>query len=145
MVEIRADHQAGFIAGYSLIQGMTMSTRVMLYVAAIGVFAALPTVAQAKHKGPVTEQTQVNPAKFDGTWRGAWGGSAATVISINGGKVTSYTYKGTSVPIGQTTTSGNTLSFGSGYTVTLTLAAPNRATAQYTGSQGRSTASLIKS
>jgi hypothetical protein len=124
---------------------MTMSMRVILCVAAIGVFAALPTVAQAKNKKPATEQTQVNPSKFDGTWQGSWGGSAATVISIHGGKVTSYTYKGTSVPIGQTTTSGNTLSFGSGYTVTLTLAAPNRATAQYTGSQGRSTASLIKS
>ena len=90
-------------------------------VAAISMFA-LATGSLAKTASP-----------WDGTWSGSWGGQADTSISIAGGQVISYKYKGGPVPIKFQNVSGKTVSFGikGNYDVKLQMTGPTTASATF--------------
>jgi hypothetical protein len=81
---------------------------------------------------------------WDGTWNGAWGGTASTSITVAGNKVVRYTYKGNPVPVGASKVSGNTVSFGTTYKVTMTRISDTSASAQYHGPQGDAAGDLTK-
>ena len=58
---------------------------------------------------PARAQTDTS---WDGTWNGSWGGLTAAKIIIGGGRVVEYDYRGKPQRVGETTISGDMLSFG---------------------------------
>ena len=93
---------------------------------------------------PADAQTDTS---WDGTWNGSWGGITATKIIIGGGKAIEYDYRG--VPqksIGETTISGNTLSFGTppNFVITIKRTGPLTASAHYHGPAGEADALLTR-
>src|SRR5580700_1798695 len=88
---------------------------------------------------------QTNP-DWDGTWNGSWGGSTAAKVIVAGGRVVEYDYRGDPQRVGETTLSGNTLSFGTppNFVVTLTRTSPTTASAHYHGPAGEADAVLTK-
>jgi hypothetical protein len=81
---------------------------------------------------------------LDGTWTGKWGGEASAKVSVSGDKVTSYYFKGDPQKVGSTKASKTALSFGSGYTVKLTLTGKNTAHASYRSDRGSAEAELVR-
>ena len=93
---------------------------------------------------PANAQTNTS---WDGTWNGSWGGSTAAKIIIGGSRVVEYDYRGAPQKgIGETTISGNILSFGTppGFLITLTRTGPTTASAHYHGPAGEADALLTK-
>ena len=84
-------------------------------------------------------------SSWDGTWVGSWGGQADTSVTIVGNRVARYTYKGQSVPVGTNKVTQTTVTFGTGYTVTITKMTNTTASAQYhSASMGDAAADLTK-
>src|SRR5215472_19228458 len=84
---------------------------------------------------------------WDGTWIGSWGGEIAAKIIISGGNVLEYDYNGNPSPgLGQTITSGSTLTFGTppGFVITLTKRGPANAAAHYHGRFGEADGELVR-
>jgi hypothetical protein len=81
---------------------------------------------------------------LDGTWTGKWGGETSAKVSVSGDKVTSYYFKGTPQKVGPTKASKTSLSFGSGYTVKVTLTGRNTAHASYRSDKGSAEAELVR-
>jgi len=88
---------------------------------------------------------QTNTA-LDGIWNGSWGGITAAKIIVAGGRVVEYDYRGNPQRVGETTISGNSLSFGTppSFVVTLTGISPITASAHYHGPGGEADAVLTK-
>jgi len=83
---------------------------------------------------------------WDGTWNGSWGGRTAAKIIVAGGRVVEYDYIGTPQKVGETTVSGDVLSFGMPPTFIVTLKRTNASTASahYHGPAGDAEAVLAK-
>ncbi|WP_160004751.1 hypothetical protein [Rhizobium sp. 18055] len=81
---------------------------------------------------------------LDGTWTGKWGDKASAKVSVSGDKVTSYYYQGSPQKIGSTKASKTGVSFGSGYTVKVTLTGKNTAHASYRSDRGSAEAELVR-
>ena len=84
---------------------------------------------------------------WDGVWNGSWGGKTATKLIIGGGRAVEYDYRDAPQSgIGETTISGNTLTFGTppNFIITLTKTGPKTASAHYHGPGGEADASLTK-
>jgi len=91
---------------------------------------------------PARAQTDTS---WDGTWNGSWGGFTAAKIIIGGGRVVEYDYRGTPQKVGETTISGDTLSFGTPPSfVTLTRTGAKTASAHYHGPGGEADALLTR-
>lgn len=82
-------------------------------------------------------------ANFDGTWSGKWG-ATPTTIRVKGDKVVSYYFDNRGQRIGRTTVNGKVLTFGSGYTIKMTLTGANTAKASYQGYGRTNKASLVR-
>lgn len=80
---------------------------------------------------------------WDGNWVGRWGGKSSASIRIKDNKVVAYYFNGNSQSIGATKVSGNKISFGSGYSITLTKLKNGDASGHYKGN-GTATATLVK-
>ena len=106
-----------------------MISRRVLVTAFISALVALPVSA--------AETT------FDGTWSGKWGGKSSGTVRIKNNKVVAYYFQGNPQRIGGTKISGNKLSFGSGYSITMILNGKNSAQANYSGN-GTASATLIR-
>jgi|SRR6516164_5246604 hypothetical protein len=93
----------------------------------------------------VPARAQTNTS-WDGIWNGSWGGLTAAKIIIGGGRVIEYDYRGTPQEVGETTISGNTLSFGRppNFAITLTRTGPTTASAHYHGPGGEADALLTR-
>jgi hypothetical protein len=94
----------------------------------------------------LTAYAQANTA-WDGIWNGSWGGSTAAKIIVGGGSVVEYDYRGNPQRgIGETTISGDTLSFGTppSFVVTLTKTGPTTVSAHYHGPGGDADAVLTR-
>ena len=81
--------------------------------------------------------------QFNGTWSGKWDGKSTVQIRVANDKVQSYYFRGRAVNVGKTTIKGNTLRFGSDYSVTMTLTGPKTANAHYVG-RGTANAALTR-
>jgi hypothetical protein len=82
---------------------------------------------------------------WDGTWVGSWGGQADASITISGNKVVRYLYRGQSTPVGASKVTQTTVTFGAGYTVTITRLTDTTASAQFhSASLGDAAADLTK-
>jgi formylglycine-generating enzyme required for sulfatase activity/class 3 adenylate cyclase len=84
---------------------------------------------------------------WDGTWVGSWDRKIAAKIIISGGNVLEYDYSGHPVQrLGQTTISGDTLTYGPrpGSVITLTKQAPFIVAAHYHGPFGEADAVLVR-
>jgi hypothetical protein len=92
---------------------------------------------------PARAQTNTS---WDGIWNGSWGGLTAAKIIIAGGRVVEYDYRGTPQKIGETTISGDTLSFGTppSFAITLTRTGDTTASAHYHGPGGEADALLTR-
>ena len=92
---------------------------------------------------PAGAQTDTS---WDGTWNGSWGGLTAAKIIIGGGRVVEYDYRGTPQKVGETTISGDTLSFGTppSFVITLTRTGATTASAHYHGPGGEADALLTR-
>ena len=80
---------------------------------------------------------------FDGTWSGKWGGKSSGTVRIKDNKVVAYYFQGSAQRVGGTKVSGNKLSFGSGYSITMILNGKNSAQANYKGN-GTASATLVR-
>jgi hypothetical protein len=101
------------------------------------------TLVAALMIAPARAQTDTS---WDGTWNGSWGGLTAAKIIIGGGRVVEYDYRGTPQKVGETTISGDTLSFGTppSFVITLTRTGATTASAHYHGPAGEADALLTR-
>jgi hypothetical protein len=92
---------------------------------------------------PARAQTDTS---WDGTWNGSWGGLTAAKVIIGGGRVVEYDYRGTPQKVGETTISGDTLSFGvpPSFVITLRRTGATTASAHYHGPGGEADALLTR-
>ena len=88
-----------------------------------------------------------NSWAWDGTWRGAWGGSQAqaTSITIANQRVVSYEYGGASTPVSASKVTAKRVTYGdNGNFVTMTRTGRATAFATLHSSQGDATAKLTR-
>ena len=109
------------------------------YVAALMLLGSLPFGTAGAEKA--------NP--WNGTWTGAWGGTAATKVIVQDGKVSLYEYQGVAQPSATTgiiQMSGKALSFGKppGFIISMKMVGPNKVQAHYHGPGGEADADLVK-
>ena len=107
---------------------MRMSPLILSLTLAVSSVVLLPGGTSAAPK-----KTTAQAASWDGTWSGKWGGKSSGRVTIKNNKVTSYYYQGRAQAVGGTNVSGNTLRFGSGYSVTMTMTGSNSANATWRG------------
>lgn len=88
-----------------------------------------------------SKKTATRTTSWDGTWSGKWSGKSSGKVTIKNNKVTSYYFQGRPQAVGGTKVSGNTIRFGSGYSVTMTLTGANSADAIWRG-DGTATAAM---
>lgn len=107
---------------------MRISTVLALALAASSMMLTQPTEGFAASK-----KTTTQTVSWDGTWSGKWGGGSSARITIKNNKVTSYYFQGRPQGVGSTKMSGNTIRFGSDYSITMTMTGSNSASAAYRG------------
>lgn len=100
---------------------------------AIAVATISMTFTQPTESFAASKKTAVQTASWDGTWSGRWGGKSSGKVVVKNNKVTSYYFQGRPQAVGGTKVSGNTLRFGSGYSVTMTMTGSNSASAIWRG------------
>jgi hypothetical protein len=81
---------------------------------------------------------------WDGVWSGQWDHQYDTTVTIARNRVVGYTYRGYDAPIGHSKVTASAVTFGKGFTVTLTKTSDTTAAAAYHGANGDSTAELTK-
>jgi formylglycine-generating enzyme required for sulfatase activity/class 3 adenylate cyclase len=121
------------------------------YPAPASVASESPTIAQDAPPAASSPGAR-QPSDWDGTWVGSWaarsrGGQIAAKIIINGNKVLEYDYSGHPLQnLGQTTVSGDTLTFSmpTGSVITLTKEAPFIAATHYHSPSGDTDAMLVR-
>lgn len=106
-----------------------MISRRILVTALLSALVALPVSAAEN--------------SWDGTWSGKWGGKSSGTVRIKNNKVVGYYLQGNAQRTGSTTISGNKLSFGSGYNITMIMNGKNSAQANYKGN-GTASATLVR-
>lgn len=103
-------------------------TMLTITLAASSMIFIQPTESFAASKKAVAQTMS-----WDGTWSGKWGGKSSGKVIIKNNKVTSYYFQGRPQTVGSTTVSGNTIRFGSGYSVSMTMTGANSASAVWRG------------
>ena len=86
--------------------------------------------------------TAQTATSWDGTWAGFWGGISATSITIVGGRLARYEFKGKPVPITISKVQGNMITFGvaGDYVIRVIKTSQNMATATYENFRNNDTA-----
>lgn len=88
--------------------------------------------------------SQAVAADFNGTWSGRWNGGASAQIQVVKDKVASYRFNGQPQRVGATKISGDTLTFGSDFKITLRPSGKNSVNANYSGPYGKASAKLTR-
>jgi hypothetical protein len=83
---------------------------------------------------------------WDGTWTGLWGGADETAITIEGGKVVTYSFKGTTQPVETESADGKQIRFGTKlFSIVLARSGETTAKAQFvSNTMGQTTAELTR-
>lgn len=92
----------------------------------------------------IASVSQSLAADFDGTWSGRWNGGSSAQIQVAGDKVTAYRFNGQKQRVGATRISGDTLTFGSDFTIVLKRTSNKSANATYSGPYGKASAKLTR-
>lgn len=109
------------------------SMRISTVMLTIALAASTMMITQPTQGLAASKKVTAQTASWDGTWSGKWGGKASGKVTIKNNKVTSYYFQGRPQKVGGTNVSGNTIRFGSGYSVTMTKTGANSASAVWKG------------
>jgi hypothetical protein len=92
--------------------------------------------------GQFSPATAQAGSSWNGTWTGFWGGASATSVTIVGGRLARYEFKGRPVPVTISKIEGNMLTFGiaGNYAIRIIKTSQNTATASYESLRNNDTA-----